>query len=409
MDHKRRTLVRQGSALALAFTLPGAALRAWAQGSEPLRIGALNPVTGAGSPYGSGMQKAILLAAEEVNAAGGVAGRKVEVFAEDTQTAPEAGVLAAKKLIEVNKVHAIVGTWSSGVAAAVMPISDAAGVLHATNAGASNVTSGKGLMFRYSALSVKVGEALGRQIGRRGHTRLATMAFNNPSGREITGGAKAGWEKLGRQLVAEVVYEPNRPSYRSEVQRVLAANPDAIVLGGYLPDFTTILREARQAGSSVRFYVPAWAVNQTLIQALGAAAVEGTITHDYVAALDGEGFKAFVAKFRKAVNIDPTENYYACCAYDMMVTVALAAEAAAAARGALSGAIRQVANPPGTPVYDVAVGLKALREGRKINYEGASGPIDFDAIGNVKPLFKLSEVRNGKIEFLGNAFEDYGA
>jgi branched-chain amino acid transport system substrate-binding protein len=406
MNRSRRQLVWHASALGLSMALPLAVTRAFAQAGETLRIGALNPVTGAGSPYGSGMQKAILLAAEEINAAGGVAGRKLEVFAEDDQTAPEAGVLAAKKLIEVNKVVAILGTWSSGVAAAVMPITDAAGVLHSTNAGASNITSSKGLMFRYSALSVRLGQVLAPMIAKRGQTRLATMAFNNPSGREITGGAKTGWEKLGRKLVAEVVYEPNRPSYRSEVQQVLAANPDAIVLGGYLPDFTIILREARQAGSDVKFYVPAWTVNQKLIDALGPAATENVFTYDYVAALDSEAFKAFAARFKNATGLDPTENYYACCAYDMMVVVGLAAEAAAN-KSPLAGSMRTVANPPGLEVYDFATGLKALRDGKKINYQGASGPIDFDDLGNVRPLFKLSQIQNGKVELIGNVFGDY--
>ena len=62
------------------------------------------------------------LAADEVNAGGGAGGRTLEVVAEDTQTSPEAAVLAVKKLVEVNEVHAVMGTWSSGVTLAVMPI-----------------------------------------------------------------------------------------------------------------------------------------------------------------------------------------------------------------------------------------------------------------------------------------------
>jgi branched-chain amino acid transport system substrate-binding protein len=406
MDRSRRKIIQQGTAVTAAVALPGFLRPVFAQGAEPLRIGALNPVTGAGSPYGSGMQKAIIMAANEANAAGGVAGRKIEIFAEDSQTSPEAGVLAAKKLIEVNKIHALLGTWSSGVAAAVMPLTDGAGIMHLTNAGASNIVSSKGLMFRFSALGVRVGEAAASMLAKRGLTRLATMSFNNPSGRELTEGAKLGWEKLGRRLVAEVVYEPNRPSYRSEVQKVLAANPDVIVLGGYLPDFTIILREARQAGSNVKFLAPAWAVNQKLIDAVGPAATEGILTHDYVASLDSEALKSFSGRFKKETGTDPTENYYACCAYDMMVVTALAAQAAGPS-GALVNAMRLVANPPGTMVYDFSQGQKLLREGKKINYQGASGPIDFDQLGNVRPLFKLSEVRGGKVAFIGNVFEDY--
>jgi hypothetical protein len=89
-----------------------------------------------------------------------------------------------------------------------------------------------------------------------------------------------------------------------------------------------------------------------------------------------------------------------------MVVAALAAAVAGPA-GSLAGSMRTVANPPGTMVYDVVEGLDLLHQGRKINYEGASGPIDFDANGNVRPLFKLSEARDGKIVYVGQVFQDY--
>ena len=86
-----------------------------ADAADPFLVGALNPISGAGSPYGSGMQKAIAMAADEINAGGGVCERQIELISEDTQTSPDAAVLAAKKLVEVNKVNAVLGTWSSGV------------------------------------------------------------------------------------------------------------------------------------------------------------------------------------------------------------------------------------------------------------------------------------------------------
>lgn len=403
MKLDRRTMLKSGAALAAALGAP----RLFAQQSDTIRVGALNPVTGVGSPYGSSMQKAILFAADNINAAGGVGGREIQVFAEDTQTSPEAGVLAAKKLIEVNKVQAILGTWSSGVTSAIMPVSDTANVLHATNAGASSVQSTKGLMFRFSGLSARVGEAEARMIADLGHQRLATMAFNNPSGRQIAEGVKKGWEDSGRSLVNEIVYEPNRPSYRSEVQQVLASNPDAIAVGSYLSDFTIIVREARQQGSDVQFFAPAWCVNQQLIDALGDAA-EGIMTHDYVPAINSVTFQTFVEEFKSATGIDPSENYYACCAYDMMTCFGLAAEAASlAGTSDVVGNMRAVANEPGTEVTSFAEGKKILAEGGKIDYQGASGPISFDADGNVTPLFKLSKVENGKVVFIKNVFSDY--
>jgi branched-chain amino acid transport system substrate-binding protein len=115
----RRQLMVGAGAAALAIGMP-AILRAQ---SEPIRLGALNPLTGAGGSYGPSMRKAIELGVEEINAAGGLLdGRMVELYGEDTQTNPEAAVRAARKLIDADQVSAIMGTWASSVTTAVAPL-----------------------------------------------------------------------------------------------------------------------------------------------------------------------------------------------------------------------------------------------------------------------------------------------
>ena len=84
----------------LAFFLFGMLPMAY---TGEFRVGALNPLTGSGGFYGPGMLEAIRIAADEINAAGGILGNRVVVYSEDTQTDPEAAVRAAKKLIEVHK------------------------------------------------------------------------------------------------------------------------------------------------------------------------------------------------------------------------------------------------------------------------------------------------------------------
>ena len=114
----RRTVLKAASALATASILPTGS---YAQ-SEPLRLGVLTALTGAGGADGPRMLKAMQLVADEVNAAGGVLGRKIELVVEDDQTNPEAAVRAARKLIEVNKVPVLMGTWASAVTSAVAPV-----------------------------------------------------------------------------------------------------------------------------------------------------------------------------------------------------------------------------------------------------------------------------------------------
>jgi branched-chain amino acid transport system substrate-binding protein len=394
----RRELIHSSLAATLAAALPSSAL---AQAGAAFRIGALNPISGAGSPYGPGMQRAILLAIEEVNAAGGAGGRKLEAVAEDTQTKPEAAVLAAKKLIDVNKVQAIVGTWSSGVSLAVMPLTDEANLIQMNVSGAPAISTldKKDLVWRFQATNDRFGAAFAEIAAKRGYKRPATMAFNNASGIGNTDGFRKAWEKRGGKVVASVVYEPSRPSYRSELQKVLAEKPDVIVTGSYLPDTTIILREWYQSGDKNAWIIPGWAANPDLVKALGAEACEGIISVDSVSNESSAAFKRFDAIYNKALGVSALTNVYAPMTYDMVISLALAMEAAGpnATPVQISAKLRDVANPPGTAVATYAEGKALLARGQKINYEGASSKLDFDAFGDVTPDFGVSVIEKGQL------------
>lgn len=397
MPITRRDLVASPLAAALAALVPP--VLAQAQGS--FRIGALNPITGGGTPYGPGMQKAILLAVEEVNAAGGAGGRKLEVFAEDTQTKPEAAVLAAKKLIDVNKVQAILGTWSSGVTLAIMPLTDEANIIEMNVSGAPAISTldKKDLVWRFQATNDRFGAAFAEIATKRGFKRPATMAFNNASGIGNTEGFKKAWEKRGGKVVAGVVYEPNRPSYRSELQKVLAAKPDVIVTGSYLPDTTILLREWYQSGDKNAWIIPGWAANPDLVKALGAEVCEGLISVDTVSNESGGAYRHFDALYTKAMGRPASTNVYAPMAYDMVIGLALAMEAAGpnATVAQINGKIREVANPGGTPVSTFAEGRSLLAKKQKVNYEGASSKLDFDQYGDTTPDFGVYIIEKGQL------------
>ena len=394
----RRSFVKLSAAAAAAQLLPSLS---FAQEGATFRIGALTPITGAGSPYGPGMQQAIRIAVDEVNAAGGVAGRKIELITEDSQTKPDAAVLAAKKLIEVNKVQAILGTWSSGVTLAVMPLTDAAGIIEMNVAGAPAISTldTKDLVWRFQATNDRFGAAFAEICTKRGFKRPATMAFNNASGLGNVNGFKKAWEARGGKVVADVVYEPNRPSYRSELQKILDAKPDVIVTGSYLPDTTIILREWFQAGADNKWILPGWAAGPDLIKALGNEVCEGLISVETVSNEGSDAFKTFDAAYTKASGKAAATNIYAAMAYDMVIALALAAEAAGAKADitAINGKIREVSNPAGDAVYSFAAGKAALAAKKKINYEGASSKLDFDKFGDTTPDFSVFVIEKGEL------------
>ena len=398
-DHNsRRDFLAMAAGLAALAASPRYAC---AQASGSLRIGSMCPISGGGSSYGSGMQKAIEIAVAEINGAGGAGGRKLELFSEDSQTKPEAAVLAAKKLIEVNKVQAILGTWSSGVTLAVMPLTDAANIIEMNTSGAPAISTQdtKDLVWRFQATNDQIGAAFAVASEKRGFKRPATMAFNNASGIGNVEGFKKVWEKKHGKVVASIVYEPNRPSYRTELQQILAAKPDVIVTGSYLPDSTIILREWYQTGQDAKWIMPGWAANSDLVKVLGNDVVEGVIAVDAISNEGAASYKHLDAEYQKAVGKPVSTNVYAAMTYDMVVCLALAMEAAGAnaAITQVNAKIRDVANPPGAKVFSFAEGKKLLDQKQKVNYEGASSRLDFDKSGDVTPDFGLYVIEKGQI------------
>ncbi len=393
----RRTILQ----LAGACALHGLPVIGFAQDAGTFRIGSLLPLSGAGSPYGPGMQQAIRIAVDQVNAAGGAAGRKLELFSEDDQTKPDAAVLAAKKLIDVNKVQALLGTWASGVTLAVMPLTDAAGIIEMNVSGAPAISTldTKDLVWRFQATNDRFGAAFAEICTKRGFKRPATMAFNNASGLGNVEGFTKVWTQRGGQVVASVVYEPARPSYRSELQKILAAKPDVIVTGSYLPDTTILLREWFQSGATNKWIIPGWAANPELVKALGAEVCEGIISVETVSNEKSAAYAAFDAAYTKASGKPASTNIYAAQAYDMVISLALAIEAAGpgATVERVNARIRDVSNPPGTVVSNFAEGKALLAKKADINFEGASSKLDFDKYGDATPDFGVYIIEKGEL------------
>ena len=394
----RRSLLKLSAGAAALQMIPGLVL---AQQGRTFRVGSLTPVTGAGSPYGPGMQQMIRAASDEVNAAGGAGGAKLELFLEDTQTKPEAAVLAAKKLIEVNKVQAILGTWSSGVTLAVMPLTEAAGIIQMNTSGAPAISTldTKDLVWRYQATNDRFGQAFAVICQKMGFKRPATMAFNNASGLGNTQGFTKAWEAAGGKVVAHVTYEPNRPSYRSELQKILDAKPDVIVTGSYLPDSTIILREWFQSGVPVQWIMPGWATGPDLVKALGPEVVQGLISVDSVSNEKSKSFENYNALYMKAMGKSGLSNVYAAMTYDMVIVLALAMEAAGpgATVELITAKIRALGNPPGKEVFTFAEGKALLAQKQKIDYQGASSKLDFDKYGDVTPDFGVYVYEKGEL------------
>src|SRR5262245_32532634 len=394
----RRQLLEVSATAGLVLGAP-AIVRA--QSKEPIPIGTLCPLTGAGGSYGPDMQKAVVAVAERVNGSGGIHGRPIQLFHEDDQTNAEAGVRAARKLIDVNKVVAIVATWASAVTLAVKPLCIEARVFLIGVSGADAVTQGdhKGYVARTQPNTNLQGRMYAKfAASKKEWKRVAYLAlqtpFAVPFGEGFTSILKAG----GVTITDNLIYEDKKPSYRSEVTRVLATNPDLIMLGGYTPDSVVMAKDIYKAGYKGAILAPSFAINAKFIEGVGPEVAEGIWNMDRAPLFDSPAYKEFSAAVPRT-----DQSPYAPQAWDQMSIVALAL---AAGKGEVSGTVikdhlRAVANPPGTVVYSYAEGAKLLGEAKKINYEGASGSCEFDAIGDILSApFAVQEVRKGKSELV---------
>ena len=398
INRSRRQFVSSGVAWGAVSMLPWAA-HAQTPSGQPFRLGALNSITGVGGPYGGAMLESIRIAVDEVNAAGGAAGRQFALYAEDDQTKPDAAVLAVKKLIEINRVEAVVGVWPSAVGLAVMPITNNAGVIMMNTCGAPEMQTEnkRGLAWMYQASNAVFGKAFAEVARQRGFQRPAVMAFNNSTFVGLANYFRETWEGGGGKVSQLVIYEPNQTTYRTELARVLATKPDVIALGSYRPDATILLREWFQTGQDCKFIMPGWTANEDLVKALGKEATEGIISISNVAAHDHDAYKSFSERFRAKMKRDP--DVFAAQSYDMVITLALAIEAAGANANAMqiNERIKPVTGAGGQKVSSFAQGRDALKGGGDVDYEGASSSLNFGQHGETVPDFGVFEISDGKL------------
>lgn len=394
MNINRRSVLAGATAGLATALLHRAAL---AQGTGALRIGVLIPLTGSTSQFGASMGKAAQLAAEEINAAGGVRGRKIEIVVEDDQSNPEAGVRAARKLIDVDKVIAICGTYASSVTSAVAPLCWEAKVPLFTASGADSITAlpHQGYIFRTQPTTFLQGTRAAQFALELGAKSVFFMGPQTPFAQSYLDVIAATVKKAGGTGDG-LIYEDKKTSYRSEVDRALKSNPDAIVFGGYVPDTSVVMRDLFRAGYDKRRIGFSFGVNPKLLEAAPADLLEGTYSLVGSAAISSQTYKRLVSKL-KVDGIDA----YTCQVYDHINLVALSL---AAGGGNMNGqvihsnvrAISQDAS--GKPVDSAVDGIKLLAAGSKINFDGASGPLEFADNGDVKGVFfRYEQIKGGKL------------
>lgn len=391
--------ISRRGALGASLALPLLARSARAAASIPL--GAINPLTGAGGAYGPSMAKVAEALVARINRTGGVIGRPIALDVEDDQTNPTVGVEAAHKLIDVEKVVAIVGTWASAVTTAVAPLCWQSDTMLFCVSGADSITRlpHHGYIIRTQPNTHLQSGRAARFLLQHGCKRVFGLSAQTPFAVDSWNRLKEVLEQGGAEGVGDIVYDARQTSFRSEIDRALAGKPDTLFLNSYAPDLEILLRESYQAGFAGKRFTFAYAATDAVLKALPAAVTNGLWSFAPSPDVVSPAYKA-VQAILGISDPDP----YSCQIYDHVALAALAIGKAGVASGlAIHDNVRKISQGPGQHLSDPVEGLQLLKEGKEINYDGASGPCDFTPTGDIlscKFLFQVAENRHNKTLFI---------
>ena len=240
------------SALSLA-SLPGVC-------QDTSRIGIILPLTGSQAAFGEALKNGYFIALDEINAKGGVLGKKLELDFYDDQSKPDQAVQGVAKLVDQDHVAILIGSFSSESTKAIIPAVIQRQVpLIIPAANADNVLDSKSpWVFRTCAGAADYANTTIAFLKDNGNPRTMAIVYENTNfGQAGMKAMTAAASSAGIRLVAVEPYEAKLPDYKAVLQRVKAANPDVIYFGSYLLDASTLMRQAQEIDLNPKYYTSA--------------------------------------------------------------------------------------------------------------------------------------------------------
>jgi ABC-type branched-subunit amino acid transport system substrate-binding protein len=361
-----------------------------------LKIGTLLPLSGDLAQYGQPMQDTAGLLVETVNACGGAVGKPVKLVSTDDQTDPAAGAAGMTKLAEIDRVGAVVGAAGSAVSNAAVDIAVRAKVVQispsSTSPGFSDRAKKgdfKGFWFRTAPADTLQSGALAQLAQQQGFKTVNILTINNDYGNGLAQAFTNSFEKLGIKLnTTPVKYAENATTFDSELSNAFQGSPDAVLIVAYPETGSLILKAAYEQGhlgGKTKLLLTDGMKTDNLGDLIGkapdgkyiASGVMGTAP-----SAAGPALTSFTQMYEQRFNRKP--SVFDPNTWDAMAVVVLAAEAAKATTGTeIQAKMKDVANAPGGKVTDVCQALKLVREGKDVDYQGASSGVDFDQQGDM--------------------------
>jgi len=348
------------------------------QAAEPIKIGSVLRLS-AGAEDGIPAKRGVELAVDEINKAGGINGRKLEVIFEDEKDSPTSAVNAVQKLINVDKVVAIIGPMTSGAALAAAPSANESKILLVTPTATSPKVSGAGdYIYRGCSRIDKQAEALTKYVAEHYKPKTVGILYSNePYGKGCNDLFSKDFEKLGIKVVATESFMRGAKDFKAQLTNLKAANPDILFIPGYYQETAPAAAQARQLGMNQRIIGVYGDIAPIYVELAGKASEGHLVASEYHEAYDSpknQKFKEAYYKLVKANANEPVNIMFAALTYDMTNMVA-------------EGMKKYGPTPDGVKKY-----LDEVKD-----YDGVTGKLSFNQEHDImKGDISLFEVKDGK-------------
>jgi len=402
--------------------------RALAASAPPaINLGQVLPMTGSAAEFGPYYRDAVRLAVDQINTAakevfgGPIIANHVTA---DSATLPTVGVQAARQMVDTQHTPVIINGWSSGVTVAVATsVTIPSGILQIGNGTTSPLVSvlpadaKADLLFRTSASDAMQGVVAAQFVNGEidpnyKFKRVATIYINNPYGQGLSNAFAAAFKKRGGTVLAEVPHpEEVQPTYKSMLSQALKDKPDLLLIVSYPAHTIAICKESRDTFNFTNWQFTDGNASVDIIKEVGGKDMDGRYGTAPGEDTSTQSYKDFAKTYLSTYKYDHFPPFTT-CSYDagLVAGLAMAAVVAGGATDAskITGAmlrdeLRKVSNPPGEMIDGgdqdrVTAMLKALKDKKKINYNGVAGPCDFDKNGDVITPVNIWKYSGGQIE-----------
>src|SRR5712691_1575729 len=370
-------------------------------GSGAVTYGVLSCFTGRLASLGQAMIQGAKVAQSEINAAGGVLGKKISLVTGDTGCDVADGVTAANQML-TKHISGVIGPETQEING-VEPILDANKIVDEFQGGdTARDHQTDPLFFRDSPSDSQLGVAMALYAHLQHYTRAVMLFYSDPAAQTFLKPVSTTFTKLGGTILKTVIVTPDQTSYLSQVRSVLAVHPQVIFTQEDPPTAAVLFREFKQlGGQNIPWIGTDVTSGSDYLKAISYPTAHAVLTSVFGTSVGGAASTAFLNLFNK---LNPSQksagplanaNY----AYDAVISLALADDYAKTTNGTtVAHDMPMVTNPPGTACYTYATCLALIKAGTKINYEGASGDLDYNKYNNTFGPYGAFQSTAGGVE-----------